>query len=153
MAYQYQKFRKLESVQRIINALSTEDRTFSQLLESTKLSKPILSKRLKELQNNGKLQRELKNGKIVYVLDFSKLNRTEKTLLKISRLQEQILNDLISRDKTFVTREIVYRELSRLLMLKLLAIMDLPFREQILMQLVCSEKAEEIIKILSVFQS
>jgi len=156
MAFQYQKYRKLESEQRIINALSSEDKTFSQLLEITKLSKPILSKRLKDLQRKGKIQREQKNGKILYVLDFSKLNKTELTLLRIWKLQEKTLKDLerIARDNSFETREIVYRELTKLLMFKVLSVMDLekPIREQILIHLYCAENAERIIRILSVIE-
>ncbi len=140
MAFQYQKYRKLESEQRIINALSSEDKTFSQLLEITKLSKPILSKRLKDL----------------HVLDFSKLNKTELTLLRIWKLQEKTLKDLerIARDNSFETREIVYRELTKLLMFKVLSVMDLekPIREQILIHLYCAENAERIIRILSVIE-
>ena len=52
----HQKWLKWESETNIINALSEEDKRFSELLELTELSKPVLISRLKELKKKGKVE-------------------------------------------------------------------------------------------------
>lgn len=96
MSFTYQKWKKLESQQRILNALSDSDKSFADLLEETELSKPILSKRLKSLMKQGKIELvpDVKTKRFLYHLVYEALDDIEKALVMLHNLSNYVIANL-----------------------------------------------------------
>jgi|Deesub1362A_J573_1020465.scaffolds.fasta_scaffold00447_27 DNA-binding HxlR family transcriptional regulator len=96
MVFTYQQWKKLESQQRILNALSDSDKSFADLLEETELSKPILSKRLKSLMKQGKIEHvpDVKNKRFLYRLVHESLDVIEKALVMLHDLSNYVVANL-----------------------------------------------------------
>lgn len=107
--FTYQNWKKRESEQRIINALSNGDKTYSELLNLTELSKPILGERLKSLEKQGKTRSvaESKTKRFLYHLRNEKLDDFEKARILIYNLSMLILGFLeaFADDNTISDKE------------------------------------------------
>jgi len=92
----YQKWRKEESEQRIINALVEMAKTFSDLLNETNLSKPILSERLKSLRKQGKISvvPDVEKRRFRYNLKWDSLEDREQNGVIFSQLSKQTLMEV-----------------------------------------------------------
>ena len=65
----YQERVKIKNQEKILVVLASEGpKTFGELLEQTKLSKPVLSEHLKNLQKEGRIHKTIRENKIVYEL-------------------------------------------------------------------------------------
>jgi DNA-binding transcriptional ArsR family regulator len=109
--FTYQKWQKQESERRIINALSDGNRSYGELLIMTNLSKPVLSERLKSLEEKGKIESvpERKNKRFLYHLKNEKLDNRENVLVflhKISNYRLDIL-EKCARDSSVTDKEYV----------------------------------------------
>jgi DNA-binding HxlR family transcriptional regulator len=79
--FTYQNSKRKESEQRIINALTDGDKSFTTLLQLTGISKPVLSQRLDSLEEQGKIKSgvpEPKTKRFLYHLETEKLDDIEK---------------------------------------------------------------------------
>jgi hypothetical protein len=109
-AFMYQSWKKKESEQRIINVLSQEDKTHTQLLALTELSKPILSERLHSLEEQDKIASvpDTRTKRFLYHLNYNRLDDSEKfylnlysfSMIGIEHLKE-IANDSSIADKEY----------------------------------------------------
>lgn len=95
-AFSYQSWKKQESEQRILDALNDKDRSFSELLELTELSKPILSERLKDLEKGKKIENvpETATKRFLYHLCVKSLDAVEKARLRLHTHSRIIINIL-----------------------------------------------------------
>jgi hypothetical protein len=112
MPFSYQKWKKQESEQKIINALLIQPRTKSALLEMTDLSKPILSERLEDLKRQGKIELVVdeKEKRFLYKLVQEKLSIDEQTRLKISFLTQRIITALYNDSTNASIYDEVYQK-------------------------------------------
>jgi len=96
MSFTYQQWKKRESEQRIINALSEGDLSFGELLESTELSKPVLSERLKGLDGKGKIEivPDTKTKRFLYHLISESLDSVEEALFLLHALSMYVVKSL-----------------------------------------------------------
>ena len=90
MVFSWQHKIKLSSECLILNELELRDLTFTSLLKFTKLSRPILSRRLKGLFENNILTLEIKNHNIVYhsTLTQEQHDIVTENLFRIKRIQQ-----------------------------------------------------------------
>jgi len=106
--FTYQNWKKMESEQRILNALNDGDQSFTELLASTGLSKPILTQRLKSLEGEGKVRSvpESKKKRFLYHEEYPKLNDVEKAHILVDSLSKVTLGYLEELvDDTSITDE------------------------------------------------
>jgi DNA-binding HxlR family transcriptional regulator len=94
--FTFQQWKRKESEQRILDALSTCDRSFGELLGLTQLSKPILSTRLKDLEKDTKVKTvpDTKTKRFLYHLEYGKLNDVEKAHVLVDSLSKVTLDYL-----------------------------------------------------------
>ena len=94
--FTYQKWRKQESEQRIINALSDGKKSYGELLIITNLSKPVLSERLRSLEEKGKIESvpERKTKRFLYHLKNEKLDYRENALVLLHKVSNYGLDIL-----------------------------------------------------------
>lgn len=113
MVFTYQQWKKRESEQRIINALNDGDKSFGDLLEQTELSKPILSKRLKSLTKQDKIDivPEKKTKRFLYHLLYESLDDVEKSLVLLHVLSKYAVAYLakFAKDPSVSNEEYVKR--------------------------------------------
>jgi DNA-binding transcriptional ArsR family regulator len=111
--FSYQSWKKQESEQRIMDALNDKDRSFSELLELTELSKPILSERLKNLEKRRKIEAvpEKATKRFLYHLCSKSLDIVEKARLRLHTHSRIILDILggFALDPSTSDREYVDR--------------------------------------------
>jgi len=95
-AFSYQSWKKQESEQRILDALNDKDKSFSELLELTELSKPILSERLKDLEKRKKIENvpETATKRFLYHLCSESLDAVEKARLRLHTHSRIIVGSL-----------------------------------------------------------
>jgi len=86
----YQKWTKWESERIIINSLHGEDRSFSDLVKSTNLSKSVLSQRLKGLKKEGKIEvvPEIETKRFLYHLIRENLDTIDEIFIKIHKFSK-----------------------------------------------------------------
>jgi DNA-binding HxlR family transcriptional regulator len=110
--FTYQNWKRKESEQRIINELGDGNKSYGELLKLTDLSKPILSERLKGLEEQGKVTSvaESKTKRFLYHLQHEKLDKSEKGRIILHELSKIILrhlgvsvNDKTISDKKYFT--------------------------------------------------
>lgn len=91
--FKYQNWKKRESEQRILNGLSTGDRSFGELLDLTHLSKPILSMRLKSLEKERRVKvvPDTKTKRFLYHLEYGKLSDPEKARVLLHSLSVLVI--------------------------------------------------------------
>jgi len=96
MSFTYQQWKKRESEQRILNVLKDGNKSYGELLEQTKLSKPILSKRLKSLTKQGKIETvaETETKRFLYHLIEGSLDELERGLVLLHQLSKYVLDHL-----------------------------------------------------------
>lgn len=94
--FTYQNWKKRGSEQRVINALDNGDKSYTELLDLTDLSKPILSERLKNLEKQGKIRSvaESKTKRFLYQLKHERLDDSEKARILLHNLSMVVLNYL-----------------------------------------------------------
>jgi DNA-binding transcriptional ArsR family regulator len=94
--FTYQKWKKQESEQRIINALSDGNKSYGELLIITNLSKPVLSERLRSLEEKGKIESvpERKTKRFLYHLKNEKLDDRENILVLLHKMSNYGLDVL-----------------------------------------------------------
>jgi DNA-binding Lrp family transcriptional regulator len=111
-SYQYQRQKKQESEERIINALGGKELRFTELLKKTGLSKPVLNAHIKRLRKEGKIKRiKPKNKRPRYKLLAGALKYGYIRRILFSVLSTQIFNDVFEAtgkgawsDEEFVRR-------------------------------------------------
>jgi len=93
MPFTHQKWTKRQSEQRILNYLSGGDRSFSELLKLTDLSKSVLSERLNILTKQGKIELvpEPKIKRFLYHLVYDSLDDLEKGVVLLHGLSNYAL--------------------------------------------------------------
>lgn len=101
MAFKYQEWKTEESEQRIINSLSEGNKTFGELLKLTDLSKPVLSRRLKELQKKGKIDvvPDKDTKRFLYSLIEESLDDKERMRLNLSIITKFLIRGLEQKAK------------------------------------------------------
>lgn len=111
--FTYQKWKKRESERKIINALREGDKRFSELLQLTELSKPVLSERLNSLAKQSKVEivPEIETKRFLYHLIYKNLDDIEKGFVLLHRLSEHIVRDLVksARDSSISDEEYTKR--------------------------------------------
>jgi DNA-binding transcriptional ArsR family regulator len=111
-SFQYQREKKRESEERIINALGGEELRFTELLKKTGLSKPVLNDHIKRLRKEGKIERiKQRNRRPYYKLVAGALKYGYIRRIMFSVLSTQIFNDVFEAtgrrswsDEEFVRR-------------------------------------------------
>jgi len=113
MTFTYQRWKKQQSEQRILDSLSDRDRSFSNLLKLTDLSKSVLSERLSSLTKQGKIELvpETKTKRFLYHLIDESLDDVEKSLVLFHVLSnyavgflEKFAKDSSLSDKEYASR-------------------------------------------------
>jgi hypothetical protein len=109
--FMYQNWKKKESEQKIVNVLSQENKTHTQLLALTELSKPILSERLRSLKEQDKIASvaDTSTKRFLYHLNYNRLDDSEKfylnlysfSVIAIEHLKEIALDSSISDKQYF----------------------------------------------------
>lgn len=94
--FRFQKEKKRQSEEKIVNALAGEERRFEQLLKNTGLSRPVLNQHLQRMQKEGKL----KKGEGGYVLLTGGLECGYIKRGVFSVLSTQLFNDLFEATGT-----------------------------------------------------
>jgi DNA-binding transcriptional ArsR family regulator len=93
-SFQYQRQKKQESEERIINALGGKELRFTELLKKTGLSKPVLNAHIKRLRREGKIKRiKQRNRRPRYKLLAGALKYGYIRRILFSVLSTQIFND------------------------------------------------------------
>jgi len=104
MKFVYQEWAKYESERAIINSLFKENKRFGEITKETMISKPVLIKRLRELEKQGKIERvpEPKTKSFPYHLNPEKINNQDKIGWKIHQLSEFYVNMIteLAKDNT-----------------------------------------------------
>lgn len=107
----FQKWIKWKSERAIINALNEGDRSFSELIDLTDLSKPVLSQRLKELERAGKIESvpEMKTKRFLYHLNHEALDTIDELHIKLHIVSKIIVYYLanFARDSSISDEEYV----------------------------------------------
>lgn len=146
--FTYQKWKKQESEQRIINALSDGDKSYSELLNLTNLSKPILSERLKSLENKDKIEcvPDKKTKRFLYHLKMERLDELEMSLVLLHKFSESVLNYLetLAKDPSISDEEYADRFLDIVYLLFNFRLMETmvapkPIREELIRNILGSE--------------
>jgi len=88
---------KWESERSIINSLHDRDRSFTDLVESTDLSRSVLSQRLKELEKKGKIETvpEMKTKRFLYHLNHENLDTIDELFIKTHILSQIFILSLV----------------------------------------------------------
>jgi len=110
--FQYQRKKKQESEEKIINALGGKERRFTELLRRTGLSRPVLSAHMKRMQKEGKVKKiRQKNQRPRYKLVAGALKHGYIRRILFSVLSTQLFNDVFAAtgsgawsDEEFVRR-------------------------------------------------
>lgn len=110
--FQYQREKKRESEEKIINALGGMKLRFTELLKKTGLSKPVLNAHLKRMRKEGKIKRiKQRNRRPRYKLVAGALKHGHIKRILYSILSTQVFNDVFEAtgkrawsDKEFVQR-------------------------------------------------
>ena len=110
--FQYQREKKRESEEKIINALGGMDVRFTELLKKTGLSKPVLNTHLKRMRREGKIKRvKQRNKRPRYKLVAGALKHGHIRRILFSVLSTRVFNDVFEAtsiqawsDKEFVSR-------------------------------------------------
>ena len=110
--FQYQRQKKQESEERIINALGGKELRFTELLNKAGLSKPVLNAHLKRLRKDGKIKRiKQRNKRPRYKLVAGALKYGYIRRILFSVLSTQVFNDIFKAtgkgawsDEEFVRR-------------------------------------------------
>lgn len=93
--FQYQKEKSKESEEKIINALSSGERRFTELLKMTDLSKPVLNNHLHRMQKKGMVKKvKQAKGRDRYKLIAGALEHGYVKRILFSLLSTQIFNDV-----------------------------------------------------------
>ena len=110
--FQYQKEKRKESEEKIVNALGGEERRFTELLKMTGLSKPVLNKHLHRMQREGqvkKIKQEKKRPSYKLVAGALEHGYIKRILFSV--LSTQLFNDVFEAtgtrewtDKEFIRR-------------------------------------------------
>jgi len=121
LSYRYQNWKKWQSERAIINALYGANRTFSDLIDLTDLSKPVLSQRLKELTRENKINviPDVKTKRFLYHLNHENLDPIDEVFIKIHVLSKIIIAYLakFAKDPSISDEEYVKRLGDGILML------------------------------------
>jgi DNA-binding HxlR family transcriptional regulator len=156
-AFNYQTWKKEESEQKILNALTQGDRSFSELLVLTNLSKPILSARLKSLEKQKKIVSvaEIGTKSYLYHSEYERLTDSEKALTLIHNLSGLVVHhlDIFVKDKTISDDEYSERldnGVAILFTLRMysLFLAPLPEQEEWIRLVIGPEFAEKVPKLL-----
>jgi len=110
--FQYQREKKRESEEKIINALGGKERRFTELLRRTGLSRPVLSAHMKRMQKEGKVKKiSQKKQRPRYKLVAGALKHGYISRILFSVLSTQLFNDVFAAtgsrawsDEEFVRR-------------------------------------------------
>jgi DNA-binding transcriptional ArsR family regulator len=112
MKFQYQEEKKMESEEKIINALGGEERRFTELLRKTGLSKPVLNNHLRRMEKEGKVKK-VKQKKIRprYKLVAGALEYGYIKRILFSVLSTQVFNDVFEATGTgkWTDEEFIHR--------------------------------------------
>lgn len=111
-AFQYQKEKKKESEEKIINALAGEERRFSELQKMTGLSKPVLNNHLHRMQKEEMVKKiRRKDKRPRYKLIAGRVEHGHVKRILFSVLSTQVFNDVFEAtgkqewtDKEFINR-------------------------------------------------
>lgn len=101
--FEYQKLRKKTSEYKILLALQGEScRSFTEIMNSTGLSKPILSNHLKELTKRRLLRLipDYNTRRFFYKLDIDSLDRERRIKLYLSNYTKNLLEQLVADSKS-----------------------------------------------------
>lgn len=122
----YQEWVKWESERNIINALYEGDRSFTDLVELTYLSKPVLSRRLKELKKEGKIKivPETETKRFLYHLIRENLDTADVLFIKMYVVSKGLVSSVakLAKDTSISDREydaVFQNTLSMLLAIKM----------------------------------
>ena len=110
--FQYQKEKRKESEEKIINALGGEERRFIELLKMTGLSKPVLNNHLHRMQKEGKVKKiKQKKGRSLYKLVAGALEHGYIKRILFSVLSTQVFNDVFDATGTreWTDKEFIHR--------------------------------------------
>lgn len=93
----HQKWIRWESERRIIISLSEADRSFTDLVELTDLSKPVLSQRLKRLKKAGKIEivPEIEAKRFLYHLIRENLDAIDELFIRVYEISKTLVSYLI----------------------------------------------------------
>lgn len=126
-----------ESERSIINSLNDGDRSFTDLVDSTGLSKPVLSQRLTELKKQGKIEiiPQIETKRFLYHLVPENLNAIDEVNIKVHILSKIVTSYLtgFAKDSSISDEEYVTRFgecVSILLTLRLQSYMVAPLEIQ-----------------------
>lgn len=93
--FQYQREKKRESEEKIINALGGMKLRFTELLKKTGLSKPVLNAHLKRMRKEGKIKRiKQENRRPRYKLVAGAMKHGHIRRILFSVLSTQVFNDV-----------------------------------------------------------
>ena len=156
--FTYQKWRKQESEQRILNALTQGDRSYTELLSLTELSKPVLSERLRSLEKQRKIASVADNRtrRFLHHLEYDSLTDSEKALTHIHnfsmfilRYLENSVNDKAVSDDEY--SQMLLDGIDALLGLRMHGIFlaPLPEQEEWIKAIIGPEFAKKMLELLS----
>ena len=114
MSFHYQKLIKLQNKIVIISALYEKDKRFGELLQETDISRTILSKRIKELQQNQKVSwiPDLETKRAKYHLKVENLDHLERAGLCLEIITKRKINHLKKLSKEDTTTVKFFKEFS-----------------------------------------
>jgi DNA-binding Lrp family transcriptional regulator len=100
-AFRYQREKKRESEEKIINALAGEERRFTELQKMTGLSKPVLNNHLRRMQKETMVKKiKRKNGRPCYKLIAGRVEHGYVKRILFSVLSTQVFNDVFEATGT-----------------------------------------------------
>lgn len=110
--FQYQRKKRRESEEKIINALGGEERQFTGLLKLTGLSKPVLNNHLHRMQKQGKVKKISRKGRRPrYKLVAGALEHGYIRRILFSVLSTQVFNDVFEAtgNRAWTNKEFIRR--------------------------------------------
>ncbi|MHA2408069.1 MAG: helix-turn-helix domain-containing protein [Candidatus Ranarchaeia archaeon] len=110
--FRYQKKKRKESEEKIINALGGEERRFNELLKMTGLSKPVLNNHLHRMQKEGKVKKiKQEKRRSRYKLIAGTVEHGHVKRILFSVLSTQIFNDVFEAtgNRSWADKEFIHR--------------------------------------------
>jgi len=105
MSYPYQKLVWKENRNKIIQHLNEQPLTFKQLIEKSGLSRSVVNGHLKALETKGIIKKEYRKGKILNVLQLSKIDLVEWFLSQLEMIG--VPRKIIEKGKAILNEELL----------------------------------------------
>ena len=105
MPTDYQKIVWKQNQNKVIQLLNEQPLTFKQIIEKSGLSRSVINEHLKALEAKSVIKKEYKNGKILNVLQLSKIDLVEWFLSQLESIG--VPKEIVEKGRTIINEELL----------------------------------------------